>query len=140
MISVSSIIVEVENKLLYKVPMREKSNREKTFGNIRYLETDIPPEKRTLKNLPRYANKKPKVRFQDWLEIKAEKRDPAHSVTSWGWDKINRCWGWSHRAVASFKIGDKVKEGDIIYKGKEYTIETNEQAEEAAKNFAKEVS
>ena len=37
-------------------------------------------------------------------------------------------------------IGDKIKKDDIAYNGKEYTIETEEQAKEAAKRFSDEVS
>jgi len=61
----------------YKIPMidrnKEKRLNSKISRNTKYLFTDIPPEKRDLENLPRYANKKPKVRFQDWLEIDAKK-------------------------------------------------------------------
>ena len=76
---------EEDSKGQYKVPMIEKlkthklnprTNRMKNFKTIKYLFTDIAPEERTFKNLPRYANKDPKVRFQDWLEIDAKKRHP----------------------------------------------------------------
>ncbi len=33
--------------------------------------------------------------------------------------KNNKYWGWSHRAIASFKVGDKVKKGDVIYRSKD---------------------
>lgn len=149
MISLNFLFEQEEQKGQYKVPMIDKlkthklnprTNRMKNFKTIKYLFTDIPPEKREMNNLPRYATKKPKVRFQDWLEIDAKKRQPSHSVTSWGWDKTNRCWGWSHRAVYGFKVGDKVTSNTIGNNGKEYIIKTREQAEEAAKAFADEVS
>ncbi len=143
-------LFESEEKQIYKVPMIEKlktrklnpkTNRIKSFKTVRYLETDIPPSERTFENLPRYANGKPKVRFQDWLLIDAQKIDPDDVVTSWGWSRAdNKCYGWSHRAAHGFKIGDRIKEGDIIYKGKEYTLETRDQVEQAAKDFAREVS
>ena len=134
----------------YRVPLIDKeknkkinpkTNRIKTFRTTKYLSTDIPSEERDFKNLPRYANKKPKVRFQDWLEIDGKKRNPNSSVTSWGWAPNGKCYGWSHRAVHGFKIGDVVK-SDICgnESKKEYIIKTREQAEEAAKNFADDVS
>lgn len=74
------------------------------------------------------------------MVIDAQKRQPDHSVNSWGWGADGKCYGWSHRAVHGFKIGDKIEKGSAAYKGKEYTIETKEQAEQAAKDFADEVS
>lgn len=150
MISLSLLFERDEDLGQYKVPMIEKekdkrfnpkTNRIKTFRITRYLFTNIPPEKRDFKNLPRYANKKPKVRFQDWLEIDVKKLQPDDSVTSWGWSPNGKCYGWSHRAVYGFKVGDLVKSdamGNVT--GKEYVIKTREQAEEAAKNFARSVS
>jgi len=147
MISITYLF-ESEEKQIYKVPMIEKlkthklnprTNRMKNFKTFKYLETEIPPTERTFKNLPRYANDKPKVRFQDWLGIKAEKIHPNHSVTSFGKGADNKWYGWSHRAVHGFSIGEKVKDGDIIYKGKEYIIKDEDQARQAAIDFAKEV-
>jgi hypothetical protein len=121
--------------------LNPKTNRMKNFRTRKYLFTDIPPEQRTFKNLPRYANKKPKVRFQDWLEIDAQKRQPDHTALSWGWDKANRCWGWSHRAVHGAKIGDIVKPGDIGNPdNKTFTLKTREDVENYAKAFADDVS
>lgn len=141
---------EEETKGQYKVPMidREKekrlnpkTNRIKTFRNIRYLLTDIPPEKRDFKNLPRYATKKPKVRFTDWLEIDCQKRNPNHSAYSWGWAPNGKCYGWSHRAVHGFAVGETVKPDTCGNDSKkEYVIKTREQAEETAKKFADDVS
>lgn len=150
MISVSFLFENDQVEGKYKIPMIERSkdkklnpktNRVKTFRKVRYLYTDIPPAKRTFENLPRYSNRRPKVRFQDWLLIDSRKRLPNDDVKTWGWSAADgKCYGWSHRAVHGFKIGDKVKEGDIIYKGKEYTLKTKEQVEQAAKDFAKAVS
>lgn len=97
------------------------------------LKTNIAPEKRSLKNLPRYADGKPKAKFQEWLEMKT-------TTGAVGLGSDGRWYGWSHRAVWGFKIGDKVKKGDIIFDGKEYEIKTEEQAHEAAKKFADGVS
>ena len=127
--SIIQYLTESE-KEVYKIPMKDKkktkklnpkTNRIKTFKTNKYLETNIHIEQRTFKNLPRYADKKPKVRFQDWFEIDSN--------------------GWSHRAVHGFKIGDKItsdtggNEG-----GKEFVLKTREQVQEMAKKFAKSVS
>jgi hypothetical protein len=134
----------------FKVPMINKekehrlnprTNRMKNFKKTNYLYTDIEPKNRTFKNLPRYADNKPKVRFQDWFGIKAEKINPSNSISTWGWGEDGKCYGWSHRAVHGFSIGEVVKPDTCGNEGgKEYTIKTREQCEEAAKNFAKDVS
>jgi hypothetical protein len=47
--------------------------------------------------------------------IKPEKADPGHSVCSIGFcEREHRWYGWSHRAMCGFAIGDIVKEGDVI--------------------------
>jgi hypothetical protein len=149
MISLIHLFEQEENSDgKYRVPMIEKeknkklnpkTNRIKIFKTSKYLFTDIKPEDRTFKNLPRYADKKPKVRFQDWLEIDTKKLNPNNSVTSWGWGADGKCYGWSHRAVAGFKIGDIVKSGNIASGGKTFTLDTKEKVEEHAKAFAKDV-
>jgi len=71
--------------------------------------TTIPPNKRTFKNQPKYSNGKNLVKFQDWLLIKSQKKDPKHSAYSFGKSKADGKWyGWSHRAVAGFGAGDEV--------------------------------
>jgi len=113
----------------------------KNFRTHKYLFTDIPPEERTFENLPRYSTKKPKVRFQDWLEIDAKKMNPADSTTSYGWAPNGECYGWSHRAVHGFKVGDVVKPGDIANPdNKTFTLKTKEDVEKQAIAFAKEVN
>ena len=45
--------------------------------------------------------------------ILPEKIDPEHNVCSIGFSKKNNKWyGWSHRTLYGFKIGDTVKKGD----------------------------
>jgi len=45
--------------------------------------------------------------------IKPEKADSSHSVCSIGYSKkVGKWFGWSHRAICGFKIGDVVKKGD----------------------------
>lgn len=136
----------------YLVPLKEKfkskqlnpiTGRVKGKKEIKYLKTDIPPNQRTMKNLPRYSTKKAKVRFQDWLELK---KSPSYykglDHVSWGWGSNERCAGWSHRAVADFGIGDTVKKDTCgnIKPGTEWIIKTKEEAEHQAKAFADDVS
>lgn len=46
-------------------------------------------------------------------EILPEKITPERNVCSIGYSKKKRKWfGWSHRAIYGFKVGDKVKKGD----------------------------
>jgi hypothetical protein len=152
----------------YTVPMikREinrkinpKTNRMKNFKKIKQLVTNIPPEKRTFKNLPKYADGKSKVRFQDWLLIKGEKISPNNTVNSIGKSEADGKWyGWSHRAVYGFKAGDEVK-GDnmgkkVIYPKlpdgsydfdnpsyeDDFIIKDDSHAREVAITFAKNVS
>jgi len=104
---------------------------------------DIEDSKRTFENLPRYSDGKAKVPFQKWLKIKKPDidglKDKAHS---WGKGCDGKYYGWSHRAVFGFKIGDKIKEGDIAYGcyGKETTLKTEKEVAQHAINFAKDVS
>ena len=150
MISISYLFEQEVIKKQYKVPMIDKlkthklnpkTNRMKNFRTHKYLFTDIPPEERTFKNLPRYSTKKAKVRFQDWLEIDAQKRQSSHTALSWGWAPNGSCYGWSHRAVHGFKIGDTVKPGDVANDDKKtFVLKTKEDVEKQAKAFAANVS
>lgn len=67
------------------------------------LEAETPTEKRTMKNLPRYSTGKPKVPFTEWLGLKGQ--------GSKGFD--GKYYGWSHRAVWGFGVGDTIKIGHI---------------------------
>lgn len=76
-----------------------------------------------------------------------EKTSPAHSVCSIGFsEKLNKWFGWSHRAICGFGIGDKIFEEDFgtdktkfVEHGSK-TIKTLDDAKQAAKNFARYVS
>ena len=135
---------------LHKVPMADKqkirkmnprTNRMKNFKKTRYVKTDIEHSDRTFKNLPRYADGKVKVRFQDWLLIKGEKRSPDHCSHSIGRSEADGKWyGWSHRAVAGFKPGDKVTKDTCGSNGREFTIKNDKQSRQMAIDFAKDVS
>ncbi len=47
--------------------------------------------------------------------IRPEKVDPDDNVCSIGWSEQEQKWfGWSHRAICGFAIGDIAKEGDCV--------------------------
>ena len=47
--------------------------------------------------------------------IKPEKAAPEHNVCSIGFSEVSQQWyGWSHRSICSFAVGDVVKEGDCV--------------------------
>ena len=137
----------------YAIPRRLKDDkkwginpltgRKKKRKGITYLITTISPEERTLKNLPRDAKKKSKVRFQDWLMLK----NTSVSHHSVGQAADGTWYGWSHRAITGFKPGQLVKPGHIGNKY-EYTKEVTKKyndmydkdpkaAEEYRKSLAK---
>lgn len=114
--------------------------RTKTYKRTRVMVTSVPPERRNLKNIPKYADGHEKVRANDWLMIKGEKRKDDHTSNTYGKSDADGKWyGWSHRAMYGFGIGDKVKPTDAG-SDKEYTIKTDDQAKQAAIDFADEVS
>jgi len=52
----------------------------------------------------------------DKMGIIPQKADPNHSICSIGFNKEKQKWyGWSHRAIYGFGIGDKVKKGHCGY-------------------------
>lgn len=124
------------------VKLNPRTNRMKKFKTIAWLKTTVPPSERTFKNIPKFSNKKNRVRFQDWLEIKAQKRSPSHSTPSWGWAANGKCYGWSHRAVAGFKIGQEItnKVSGFDRLKKSFKIKNEAQCEEVAKKFAESIS
>lgn len=118
-----------------------RTNRMKTFKRASYMKTNVPMEKRTLKNIPRYADNNPKVHFKDWMGIKGEKTKEHHTVNSIGKAEADGKWyGWSHRAIAGFGVGDVVKADTCGNTKGEYTIKTDAQAKETAINFANDVA
>jgi len=140
--------------------MNPKTNRMKTSKKTKFHTTEVKPEDRTFKNIPKYSTGKNKVRFQDWLLIKGEKTKPDHSVNSIGYSESLKGYvGWSHRAVSCFKPGDEVKGDDHLGKKVEYpklangemdfdngkyekdfTIKDMAHAKEVATTFASNVS
>lgn len=78
---------------------------------------------------------------------KFEKSKLSHNVCSIGFnEKENKWYGWSHRAICGFVVGDKLFEqkfGDdktLFTKHGKETIKNLDQAKQAAKNFAEYVS
>lgn len=121
--------------------------RDKTYKRVRTMTTTVPPEKRSTKNIPTYANGGCKVRHQDWLGltkpegITQAKASNGNNISSFGKSTNGKWYGWSHRAMYGFKVGDTVKPTDAGNVGKdEYTIKTDDQAMQAAVDFAEDVS
>ena len=115
----------------------------KNFKTLQYFETDIKPEDRTFDNLPRYANEESKVKFTDWLQIKKPTTIEGLNNIHYSWGKgcDNKFYGWSHRAIYGFGIGDKVTTDTCGNdSGKEYVIKDEKQAAQTAINFARDVS
>lgn len=62
-------------------------------------------------------------------------------VASIGFSETEQKWyGWSHRAIYGFGIGEKIKKGDCAYVDHAYTCRTLEQCKKAAMDFAEDVS
>jgi len=75
--------------------------------------------------------------------ITPEKSKPQHNVCSIGFSaKENKWYGWSHRAIYGFGIGDVVKKGDCIagYLPIGFKAKTMAGAKEMAIAFAESVS
>lgn len=135
----------------YAVPKIEKNKdlkinprtgRLKKFKTTAWLKTKIPPEERTFKNIPKYSTGKARVRFQDWLEIKGQPLSSSSTVNSWGWAPNGKCYGWSHRAVHGFSIGEEITNKVCGFQRikKPFIIKTRAQCEDAAKKFAEDIS
>ena len=108
------------------------------------IKTDIAPEDRTLKNIPRYATKRPKVHFKVWLNIKkpGQYKHLPHFDYSWGQGSNARYYGWSHRAVGEFYVGKEVPKDCCgnIHPNKKWTIKTELEAVKQAIAFARDIS
>ena len=109
---------------------------------INIYETEIPNEKRTIKNIPRYSTGKFRIPFKEWLGLKGN--------PSKGYD--GKYYGWSHRAIYGFGAGDNVAGDSMAHKDynwdddndnrkhKSYVIKDDADAKEHAKRFRDEVS
>lgn len=137
----TSFQVPMLNREKFK-KLNPKTNRMKISRKLRYLDTDIKPGDRSFDNLPRYADKKPKCHFKDWLCIKGERLESHSTVDSFGKAANGKWYGWSHRAVWGFLPGDEIKEGSIAYDEKRqvpYKIKDDNDAKWHAMKFASEV-
>lgn len=82
-------------------------------------------KKRTLKNKPKG------VSIGEWMKCKNGGKSPFD----------NKYYGWSHRAVFGFGVGDTISKDDMgNYKGVPFKIKTEEEAQKCAEHFADEVS
>jgi len=115
---------KLRKQIINPVTGRLKNKKITTF-----IKTNIIPEDRTLKNLPRDSTKKSKVRFQDWLRLKntSVSEHPVGQAANGKW------YGWSHRAISAFAAGDKVKPGHIGNKF-EYGKEIDDQYRQLEKS------
>lgn len=88
----------------------------------------------------------PLQKFFDKHGIDPQKIDSSHNVDSIGWSEKEQKWyGWSHRAIYGFKIGDKSSQGKVGYqtlKDKRWPTEakTKEDCKKMAIAFAEEIS
>jgi len=83
-----------------------------------------------------------KIRKKYGIEV-FEKIDPLHSVCSTGFSPKDQKWyGWSHRAIYGYGVGDEVEEGSIPteYIKPIKKIKTLEDAKKVAIAFARSVS
>jgi len=127
-----------------KKKLNPKTNRMKFSRKTKFFKTNIKPEDRSFKNLPRYkGTKKPICRFQDWLEIKTDD-DFKKKGASGGKSSNGKYYGYSHRAVFGFKRGYVVKNDDHIGRDRKrktpYTIKNDNDAKWHAIRFSREVS
>ena len=122
--------------------LNPRTNRIKNFKTISWLKTKVPPEQRSFKNIPKFSTGKNRVRFQDWLEIKGRKKYKESTVNTWGWSSNGKCYGWSHRAVAGFKIGQEItnKVSGFERLKKPFKIKNEKQCEDVAIRFSKSIS
>ncbi len=75
--------------------------------------------------------------------IAPEKISSGHCACSIGFSRKNGKWyGWSHRAIAGFKVGDKVTKNNAAYKPKKgvWTAKNIDDAKQMAIDFAEGVS
>lgn len=74
---------------------------------------------------------------------KFKKRHGIRVIDGLGWSEKEQKWyGWSHRAIYGFKVGDKVKEGDVAaeYLDVGFEAKTTDDAKKIASAFARGVS
>jgi hypothetical protein len=132
------------NKEKFK-KLNKKTNRMKTSRKTKYYKTNIPPEKRSFDNLPRYkGTNKPICRFQDWLDIDSSDQDFKKKGASGGKAANGKWYGYSHRAIYGFKPGDVIKNDDNMShdpkRKKPYKIKDDNDAKWHAIRFSRSVA
>ncbi len=56
-------------------------------------------------------------------------------------EKEQKWYGWSHRAIHGFSVGEKIKKGDVVYDALgETTLKSLAECKDAAIKFSKAVS
>jgi hypothetical protein len=84
------------------------------------------------------------ARFLTTRMIKPEYQDSSSNVCTVGFCDANQKWyGWSHRAICGFKVGDIIKDGSIVEDENVpagYKIKDMQDARRIACIFAKSVS
>jgi hypothetical protein len=86
------------------------------------------------------------ARFLNERGIQPQRNKDSHSVASVGWCEREQKWyGWSHRAIFGFGIGDDYYWPDTMFNGEgsrqaKRVIKNMDEARESASNFAEDVS
>ena len=111
---------------------------------IQYLfEKTIPELKRTLSNKPKGKNPREWMKISRPIKLIQKHPEAKNFGGTWGQSAINnKYYGWSHRAIASFAVGDKVSKDTCgnIRPGEQWVIKTELEAAKQASEFAKDVS
>ena len=165
------LINHMNENRYYKKKKRKKKKKKKTglgWGNPNYYGASPSGEtsgfsggdgggigesqlREAIKEIILLEKKKKESGIQKMLKKygieKPEKADPSHSVSSIGKStKDGKWYGWSHRAVFGFGIGDKIFEENFgddkthFDKHGKKTIKTDADAKLSAKRFARSVS
>ena len=139
----SAIIPLVETTQVIDIPVNfDVPMHNKKLKNKRFYRTDIAPKDRTLDNLPRYANKKIRCKFQDWLCF--AKKNGKDIAGSYGRAANGKWYGWSHRAIYGFEPGFEVKSKDEVSRRRNktlpYKIKDDADAKWHAIEFANQVA
>ncbi len=80
-------------------------------------------------------------KFKDKHGIVSKKAQSSHDSHSIGYSEKEKKWyGWSHRAIGGFEVGDVVKPGHIPTHMVGFKARTIDDCEKLARAFAKEVS
>lgn len=142
--------VHLDRYEFYQDDLMESKYAIFTYNNI---------DKRLIKkvSMPKYSmdesmhilegkDESPLQKFFDKHGIVPEKISPDSKVDQIGWSEKEQAWyGWSHRAIYGFKIGDKTGPGKVGYEllkkeGGPLVAKTKEDCKKMAIAFAREIS